>query len=100
MAAGQRALALATTSGAFDVQVNAQNNLSVAYYAAGDYRQVLDVAQRTIAVFTGELSLSALASPSALAYSAVAMSPCVWPNWETSLRGLGEGKKPYAWLRR
>jgi predicted ATPase len=100
IAAGQRALALATTRGAFDVQVNAQNNLSVAYHAAGDYRQVLDVAQRTIAVFTGELSLSALASPSALAYSAVAMSPCVWPNWETSLRGLGEGKKPYAWLRR
>jgi class 3 adenylate cyclase/tetratricopeptide (TPR) repeat protein len=55
IAAGQRALTLATTSGAFDVQINAQNNLSVAYYAAGDYRQVLDVAQRTIAVLTGEL---------------------------------------------
>ena len=55
IAAGQRALALATTSGAFDVQVNAQNNLSVAYYAAGDYRQALDVSQRMIAVLTGEL---------------------------------------------
>ena len=54
IAAGQRALALATSSGAFDVQVNAQNNLSVAYYAAGDYRQALDVAQRMIAVLTGE----------------------------------------------
>jgi tetratricopeptide (TPR) repeat protein len=54
IAAGQRALALATTSGAFDVQVNAQNNLCVAYYAAGDYRQVLDVAQRMSAVLTGE----------------------------------------------
>ncbi len=57
IAAGQRALALATTSGAFDVQVNAQNNLSVAYYAAGDFRQALDVAQRMIAVLTGELPL-------------------------------------------
>jgi tetratricopeptide (TPR) repeat protein len=52
IAAGQRALALATTSGAFDVQVNAQNNLSVAFLAAGDYRQVLDVAQQMIAVLT------------------------------------------------
>jgi tetratricopeptide (TPR) repeat protein len=54
IAAGQRALALAMTSGAFDVQVHAQSNLSMAYYAAGDYRQALDVAQRTIAVLTGE----------------------------------------------
>jgi len=52
IAAGQRALA--TTSGAFDVQVNAQNNLSVAYYAAGHYRQPLDVSQRMIAVLTGD----------------------------------------------
>ena len=63
IAAGQRALALATTSGAFDVQVNAQNNLSVAYYAAGDYRQALDVAQRMVAVLTGDLRSDALASP-------------------------------------
>jgi class 3 adenylate cyclase/tetratricopeptide (TPR) repeat protein len=54
IAAGQRALALATTSGAFDVQVIAQSQLSVAYYAAGDYRQTLDVAQRLIAGLTGE----------------------------------------------
>jgi tetratricopeptide (TPR) repeat protein len=55
IAAGQRALALATTSGAFDVQVNVQSNLSTAYYAAGDYRQALDVAQRMMAVLTGEI---------------------------------------------
>jgi tetratricopeptide (TPR) repeat protein len=54
IAAGQRALALATSSGAFDVQVNAQNSLSVAYYAAGDFRQALDVSQRMIAGLTGE----------------------------------------------
>jgi tetratricopeptide (TPR) repeat protein len=54
IAAGQRALALATTSGAFDVQVNAQNNLGVAYFVAGNYRQLLDVAQQMIAVLTGE----------------------------------------------
>jgi class 3 adenylate cyclase/tetratricopeptide (TPR) repeat protein len=57
MAAGQRALALAlaTTSGVFDVQVNAQSNLSVAYYAAGDFRQALDVSRQMTAVLTGEL---------------------------------------------
>jgi tetratricopeptide (TPR) repeat protein len=54
IAAGQRALALATSSGAFDVQVHAQNSLSVAYYAAGDFRQALDVSQRMIAGLTGE----------------------------------------------
>ena len=57
IAAGQRALALATTSGAFDVQVNAQTNLGVAYYAAGDFRQALDVSRRVIALLTGELPL-------------------------------------------
>ena len=55
IAAGQRALALATTSSAFDVQINVQNNLNAAYYAAGDYRQALDGAQRMSAVLTGEL---------------------------------------------
>jgi len=54
IAAGQQALALATTSGLFDVQINAQSHLHTAYYAAGDFRQALDVAQRLIAVFTGE----------------------------------------------
>jgi tetratricopeptide (TPR) repeat protein len=55
IAAGQRALALATTSGAFDVQVVALTYLGVAYYAAGDFRQALDVSQRVIAGLTGEL---------------------------------------------
>jgi class 3 adenylate cyclase/tetratricopeptide (TPR) repeat protein len=55
IAAGQRALALATSSGAFDVQVVAQAYLGVTYYAAGDYRQTLDVAQRVMALLTGEL---------------------------------------------
>jgi tetratricopeptide (TPR) repeat protein len=55
IAAGQRALDLATTSGAFDVQVVAQTNLGVTYYAAGDYRHTLDVAQRVMALLTGEL---------------------------------------------
>jgi predicted ATPase/class 3 adenylate cyclase len=55
IAAGQQALVLAASSSAVDVQINAQNNLSVAYYAAGDYRQALDVAQRMVAVLTEDL---------------------------------------------
>src|SRR5919199_5848344 len=55
LASGQRALALATTSGAVDVQVIAQNCLGIAYYAAGDYRQGLDCMRRMIALVPGEL---------------------------------------------
>jgi tetratricopeptide (TPR) repeat protein len=55
MAAGQRALALATTSGAFDVQVVAQTQLGVAYSAVGDFRQALDFSRRVMASLTGEL---------------------------------------------
>jgi len=39
LAAGQRALALATTNGAFDVQVLAQTNLGLAYSAVGTLRK-------------------------------------------------------------
>jgi tetratricopeptide (TPR) repeat protein len=38
IAAGQRALALATTSGAFEVQVIAQTHLGIAYNDVGDFR--------------------------------------------------------------
>jgi class 3 adenylate cyclase/tetratricopeptide (TPR) repeat protein len=55
IAAGQQALALATTSGAFDVQINALTYLGVAYYAVGDFRQALDVSRRMIAALTEEL---------------------------------------------
>jgi tetratricopeptide (TPR) repeat protein len=55
MASGQRALALAATSGAFDVQVIAQNCLGIAYYAAGDYSQGLDCMRRVIALLPGDL---------------------------------------------
>src|SRR5262249_60030508 len=53
LAAGQRALALATTSGAFDVQVSAQTNLSLAYGAVGDFGQMLDVSRRGVGVRAG-----------------------------------------------
>jgi tetratricopeptide (TPR) repeat protein len=54
IAAGQRALALATTSGTFDVQVTAQTRLGQVYYTGGDFRQALDVARRAMALLTGE----------------------------------------------
>src|SRR5262249_9494055 len=55
IASGQRALALATTSGSFDVQVIAQTFLGMAYYAVGDYRQGMDCMRRVIALLPGEL---------------------------------------------
>jgi tetratricopeptide (TPR) repeat protein len=55
IAAGQRALALATASGAFDVQVTAQTYLGQAYHAVGDFQQSLDFSRRVMALLTGEL---------------------------------------------
>jgi tetratricopeptide (TPR) repeat protein len=54
IAAGQRTLALATTSGAFDLQVAGQTPLSLVYHTVGDFRQALDVARHTMALLTGE----------------------------------------------
>jgi tetratricopeptide (TPR) repeat protein len=55
IAAGQRALVLATTSGAFDVQVIAQTHLGIAYYHAGNFRQALDTSRQVMGLLTGEL---------------------------------------------
>jgi tetratricopeptide (TPR) repeat protein len=52
--AGQRALALATSSDAFDVQVVALSHLGIAYYWAGDFRQALDASRQAMALLTGE----------------------------------------------
>ena len=54
IAAGQRALTLASTSEAFDIQVAAQALLGSAYYSAGDFRQALDVSRQVMALLTGE----------------------------------------------
>ena len=63
IAAGQRALALANTSGAFDVQVVALTYLGVAYYVAGDFRQALHVLRRVIALLTGEWCATRFGTP-------------------------------------
>jgi class 3 adenylate cyclase/tetratricopeptide (TPR) repeat protein len=55
IAAGQRALTLATTSGAFDVQVLAQVVLGLVYSASGNFRQALDISRQALASHTGEL---------------------------------------------
>ena len=55
MASGQRALALAATSGAFDVQVIAQTFLGMACFAVGDYWQGIDCMRRVIALLPREL---------------------------------------------
>jgi tetratricopeptide (TPR) repeat protein len=54
IAAGQQALALATASGAFDIQVVAQTYLGLAYTAVGDFRRALDFSRRVMALLTGE----------------------------------------------
>jgi tetratricopeptide (TPR) repeat protein len=63
IAAGQRALALASASGGFDVQVSTLAPLGVAYYAAGDFLQELDVARRVIALIPSELGSARFGLP-------------------------------------
>ena len=53
--AGQRALALAISSGAVDIQVAAQSRLGQAYYTGGDFQQAQDHARRAMALLTGDL---------------------------------------------
>jgi class 3 adenylate cyclase/tetratricopeptide (TPR) repeat protein len=55
--AGQRALALATSSGTLDEQVVAQTHLGIAYYWAGDFRHGLDASRQVMALLTGEQRL-------------------------------------------
>jgi tetratricopeptide (TPR) repeat protein len=50
----QRALALATSSDAFDVQVAVETTLSRTYYSGGDFRQALDIARWTITLLAGK----------------------------------------------
>jgi tetratricopeptide (TPR) repeat protein len=55
IAAGQRALALATTSGAFDVQVIAHMVLGVTYSTVGDFQQALEASRRVLVSLTSDL---------------------------------------------
>jgi tetratricopeptide (TPR) repeat protein len=63
IAAGQHALALATSSGAFDVQVVALTDLGGASYFAGDFRQALDALRRVMALLTGEWRATRFGQP-------------------------------------
>jgi tetratricopeptide (TPR) repeat protein len=64
IAAGQRALALATISGAFDIQVIAQIYLGTAYHTVGDFQQALDYSRQAMALLTGELRFAHFGVPS------------------------------------
>ena len=53
IAAGQRALVLATASGEVVLQALANHYLGMAYYAQGDYRQAIDCFGQTVASLDG-----------------------------------------------
>ena len=54
IAAGQRALALATASGAVDLHIMIQTRLGIVYNAAGDVREALHVSRRVMAALEGQ----------------------------------------------
>jgi tetratricopeptide (TPR) repeat protein len=88
IAAGQRTLALATSSGAFDVQVAAQTTLGQVYYTGGDFRQGLDVARRAMTLLTGEQRYARFGRVSLPAVS----SRDYMSNCQAELGGFAEGR--------
>src|SRR5262245_40189701 len=54
IAAGQRALALATASGAVDLNIMIQTRLGIVYYAAGDFEEALHVSRQVVASLAGQ----------------------------------------------
>jgi len=88
LAAGERALALATTSGAFDAQVLAQTNLGLVYSAVGDFGQTLDVSRRMMVLLTGERRY-ARAGPLGLLYGVISRGHVAWSLAE--MGGFAEG---------
>ena len=88
IAAGQRTLALASSSGAFDVQVAAQTTLGQVYYTGGDFRQGLDAARRAMTLLTGEHRYARFGRVSLPAVS----SRAYMSNCQAELGGFAEGK--------
>jgi tetratricopeptide (TPR) repeat protein len=88
IAAGQRALSLATSSGAFDVQVVAQTQLGIVYSAVGDFRQALDFSRRAMALLIGERRSSRFGL-----VNLPAVSSRVFAVWSLAeLGGFAEGR--------
>ena len=106
MAAGQRALALATTSGAFDIQVVAQYQLGVAYSIVGGFRQALDLSRQAMLSLTGELryarfgqaSLPAVVSRGHIAWSLAELGDFAEGNsvGEEAVRIAEEAEEPFS----
>jgi class 3 adenylate cyclase/tetratricopeptide (TPR) repeat protein len=54
IAAGQRALALATASGAVELHIMAQTRLGLVYFGAGDFREALHAARQVVEAPEGQ----------------------------------------------
>jgi class 3 adenylate cyclase/tetratricopeptide (TPR) repeat protein len=93
IAAGQRALALATTGGVFDIQVVAQTFLALAYYSVGDYRQGMDVSQRVMALLTGELCYARFGLPILPAVIARGYVACILAELGNFAAGASMGEE-------
>jgi tetratricopeptide (TPR) repeat protein len=88
IAACQRALALATISGAFDVQADTQARLGQVYYNGGDFQQALDGGRRAMVLLTDDLSYAHFGPGTPPAVSA----RCWVAGCLAELGGFAEGK--------
>jgi tetratricopeptide (TPR) repeat protein len=84
----QRALALATISGAFDVQADAQTRLGQVYYNGGDFQQALDGGRRAMVLLTADLRYAHVGPGTPPAVSA----RCWVAGCLAELGGFAEGK--------
>ena len=100
IATAQRALALATASGAVDLHIMTQTRLGLVYYGAGDFREALHVARRVVEAPEGQSVPPASANSPCPPSPPVTLWPCVWPTWGRSPRAWSWQKKPSRWLRR
>jgi tetratricopeptide (TPR) repeat protein len=106
IAAGQRALALGTTSGAFDVQVVAQMYLGFAYHRMGAFGQASDVSRQVMALLTdewrsarfGQVALPAVASRGCVALSLAELGGFVegYSAGEEAVRLAEAVEQPYS----
>ena len=94
LAAGERGLALATTSGALDLLVLAQVNLGLAHSVMGDFGQTLDLSRRAMMLLASERR-HARVVPAGPNFDVISRGHVAWSLAEMGrfAEGLGVGEE-------
>ena len=93
IAAGQRALALATASEDIVLHALAHRYLGVAYQLQGDYRRAIDCCTQTVASSRGRGAMSALVKSSCPRCPPMPGSPGAMLSWVCSTRAVPRARR-------